>query len=132
MLTLVAAVLAYDCPLETCERRSERSLSLKVRSDTRDEKDMVGGKDDSGRVFRKERRRFWRSRCEVSCIAVHFSTGAHEAGGSTSTKKERGVYWWRIPQLLFHEELVFRKGQGGKRFQLCRIGDYKELPGSVV
>jgi hypothetical protein len=43
MLTLVAAVLAYDCPLETCDLRSERSLSLKVRSDTRDEKDILAG-----------------------------------------------------------------------------------------
>lgn len=52
MLTLVAAVLAYDMALESCDPRSERLVllrpgrllapSLKVRSETRDEKDMMG------------------------------------------------------------------------------------------
>lgn len=41
MLTLVAAVLAYDFALDTCDAVSVRTLSLKVRSDTREEKDMV-------------------------------------------------------------------------------------------
>lgn len=45
MLTLVAAVLAYDMALESCDPRSVRLLapSLNVRSETREEKDMVGG-----------------------------------------------------------------------------------------
>jgi hypothetical protein len=65
MLTLVAAVLAYDTPreicdprsvfvleiLETCEPRSVRSLSLNVRSETRVEKDMVR----RGYLFRRVR-----------------------------------------------------------------------------
>jgi hypothetical protein len=44
MLTLVAAVLAYDLALESCDPRSVRLLllSLKVRSETREEKDMIG------------------------------------------------------------------------------------------
>jgi len=44
MLTLVADVLAYDFARESVERLSERSLSLslKVKSETSDEKDMVG------------------------------------------------------------------------------------------
>jgi hypothetical protein len=41
MLTLVAAVLAYDRVLEICERRSSLSLFLYVISDTRDENDIV-------------------------------------------------------------------------------------------
>lgn len=44
MLTLVAAVLAYDMALESCDPRSVRLLapSLKVRSETREENDMMG------------------------------------------------------------------------------------------
>lgn len=45
MLTLVAAVLTYDFARERVEpdsaRAALRSLSLKVRSETRVEKDMV-------------------------------------------------------------------------------------------
>ena len=43
MLTLVAAVLAYDLALESCDPRSVwlLLLSLKVRSETRVEKDIV-------------------------------------------------------------------------------------------
>jgi hypothetical protein len=42
MLTLVAAVLAYDFALESCDPRSVRLLlSLNVRSETREEKDMA-------------------------------------------------------------------------------------------
>jgi putative hemolysin len=41
MLTLVAAVLAYDFALESCERTSSRSLVRYAISDTSDEKDMV-------------------------------------------------------------------------------------------
>jgi hypothetical protein len=40
MLTLVAAVLAYDRDLETCDL-SSGSLSRNVRSETRDEKDIA-------------------------------------------------------------------------------------------
>jgi hypothetical protein len=44
ILTLVAAVLAYDFALDNCDPRSVRLLppSLKVRSETREEKDIVG------------------------------------------------------------------------------------------
>lgn len=44
MLTLVAAVLVYDFALESCDPRSVRllALSLNVRSETREEKDIVG------------------------------------------------------------------------------------------
>jgi hypothetical protein len=44
MLTLVAAVLAYDFALESCDPRSVRllALSLNVRSETREEKDIFG------------------------------------------------------------------------------------------
>ena len=47
MLTLVAAVLAYDLALDTCDLRSSRSLSLYVRSDTKEEKDMTSS-DETG------------------------------------------------------------------------------------
>jgi hypothetical protein len=41
MLTLVAAVLAYDRALETCERMSSFSEFLYAISETSEEKDMV-------------------------------------------------------------------------------------------
>jgi hypothetical protein len=43
MLTLVAAVLAYDRERETCDRRSSRSRLRYVRSETSEENDMVAG-----------------------------------------------------------------------------------------
>lgn len=65
MLTLVAAVLAYDIALESCDPRSVRLLppSLKVRSETREEKDMMG-------VNFMDRIEECEVRCECICIRV--------------------------------------------------------------
>ena len=41
MLTLVAAVLAYDRVRDTCERMSSRSEFRYAISETRDENDMM-------------------------------------------------------------------------------------------
>lgn len=43
MLTLVAAVLAYDRALETCERKSSFSEFRYAMSETSVEKDMIVG-----------------------------------------------------------------------------------------
>ena len=42
MLTLVAAVLAYDCPRDSRERVSSLSALRYAMSDTSEEKDMLG------------------------------------------------------------------------------------------
>jgi hypothetical protein len=49
MLTLVAAVLTYDCALENCERWSSRSEFRYATSETRAEKDIVAGLKGVGR-----------------------------------------------------------------------------------
>ena len=62
MLTLVAAVLAYDLAydsaldiceaLDGCELLSSGLRSRNVRSETKEEKDMFSGTISSGRVYR--------------------------------------------------------------------------------
>lgn len=47
MLTLVAAVLTYDCALENCERWSSRSEFRYATSETRAEKDMMAVVEDA-------------------------------------------------------------------------------------
>jgi hypothetical protein len=48
MLTLVAAVLTYDCALENCERWSSRSEFRYATSETRAEKDMMAASEGVG------------------------------------------------------------------------------------